>query len=100
MFGSIAHNHELMTNSFMKIYFLLIIGFAAAAIAMPATSHQPVLAIDEPHAQDQPFEIEEPEVSKAIYSKLDGSPHFYRVMSDKSFSFYIGLTKPKLVAMV
>ena len=85
-----------MTNSFMKIYFLLIIGFTAAAIAMPATSHQPVLAIGEPHTQEQPFEIEEPEISKAIYSKLDGSPHFYRVMSDKSFNFYVGLTKPKL----
>ena len=80
----------------MKIYLFLIIGFATAAIAMPAASHQPVLAIDEPHTQEQPFEIEEPEISKAIYSKLDGSPHFYRVMSDKSFSFYIGLTKPKL----
>ena len=85
-----------MTNSFMKVIFLLIIGFAAAAIAMPATSHQPILAIGEPHTQEQPFEIEEPEISKAIYSKLNGSPHFYRVMSDKSFSFYIGLTKPKL----
>ena len=80
----------------MKIYFLLIIGFAAAAIAMPATSPQPVLAIDEPHTQEQPFEIEEPEISTATYSKLDGSPNFYRVMSDKSFKFYLGLTKPKL----
>ena len=87
MFGSTPHNHQLMTNSFMKIILLLIIGFAAAAIAMPATSHQPVLAIGEPHAQEQPFEIEEPEISKAIYSKLDGSPNFYRVMSDKSFIF-------------
>ena len=61
MFGSTTHNHQLKTNSFMKIIFLLIIGFAAAAIAMPATSPQPVLAIDEPHTQEQPFEIEEPE---------------------------------------
>ena len=27
---------------------------------------------------------------------MDGSPHFYRVMSDKSFNFYVGLTKPNL----
>jgi hypothetical protein len=80
----------------MKIFFLLVLGFAASAIAFPADSHQPILAIDGPHTQEQPFEIEDVEISKAIYSTLTGSPHFYRVASDTSFSFYVGLTKPKL----
>ena len=80
----------------MKICFLFFVGFAATTIAFPASSHQPVLSIDGPHSQEQPFEIKDVEISKAIYSKLNGSPHFYRVMSEESFNFYVGLTKPKL----
>ena len=96
MSANTSHNHQVATNKLLKLYFLLIAGFAAATIAFPADSHQPVLAIEGPHSQHQPFQIEEVEISKATYSKLTGSPHFYRVVSDTSFNFYIGLTKPKL----
>ncbi|MDP6587289.1 MAG: hypothetical protein QF535_21760 [Anaerolineales bacterium] len=61
-----------------------------------AIAHQPIFAIDGIHSRDQPFEIEQPEVSKAIYSELTGEPHFYRITSNKRFNFYAGLTKPKL----
>jgi len=59
-------------------------------------AHQPILAIDGLLSKDQPFEIERPEISKAIYSELIGTPHFYRVTSERRFNFYVGITKPKL----
>ena len=65
-------------------------------VAQHAVAHQPVLVTDTPRTREQPYEIEEPEISKAIYSELTGSPHFYQIHSDTRFNFYEGLTKPKL----
>lgn len=61
-----------------------------------ATAHQPV------HDQsttdwtfDNPYVIEKPEVSKAIYAELTGAPDVYRITSDQPFDFYVGITQPK-----
>ena len=80
----------------MKLVSLFIGGLVAAGISLIAAAHQPILAIDGRYSREQPFEIREPEISKAIYSELTGSPHFYRIHSDEPFNFYVGLTKPKL----
>ena len=45
---------------------------------------------------DKPYVIENPEISKAIYSTLTGTAHFYMISSDKPFNFYAGLTVPKI----
>ena len=70
--------------------------FSCLLAASPALSHQPILGIEGPHSRAEPFEIEKPEISKAIYSRLTGEPHIYRISSDRVFNFYVGLTKPKL----
>ena len=33
--------------------------------------------------------IKDPEISKAIYSTLDGVEHFYKIKSDEDFNMYI-----------
>lgn len=70
--------------------------FLPLALAVgPAAAHSPVL---DPSArtEDSPFLIEEPEHSKAIFSELDGTPHFYEINSNKPFDFYVGITAPKI----
>lgn len=62
----------------------------------PSFSHQPILNIGEEMSKSNPYIIEDPEISKAIYSTLDGKSHFYEITSDKSFNFYAGLTVPKI----
>ena len=71
---------------------------ALSLLAFPPllAAHQPILAIDGLLSKDQPFEIERPEISKAIYSELISRPHFYRITSERPFNFYVGITKPKL----
>ena len=45
---------------------------------------------------DAPYEVEEPEISKAIYSTLNGAPHYYRIQSDIDFDFYAGILAAKI----
>jgi len=61
-----------------------------------AAAHQPILAISDPHTKDNPFLVEKPEISKAIYTRLSGQPHYYQIDSSQPFDFYSGITKPKL----
>ena len=59
-------------------------------------AHKPVLNSNSSFPADAPYEIEEPEISKAIYSKLDGAPHYYRIDSDESFDFYGSVLAAKI----
>ena len=74
----------------------VVVVLCMSVVAQNAFAHQPVLATDTLRTRDQPYVIKEPEISKAIYSELTGSPHFYQIRSDTPFNFYVGLTKPKL----
>jgi len=58
-------------------------------------AHQPVLN-SESRTAKSPYIIEEPEISKAIFSELMGEPHYYRIDSDSRFEFYAGITVPKI----
>lgn len=65
--------------------------------ATPALSHAPVIQDGSvAMTADDPYVIEEPQHSKAIFSELDGEPHFYRISSETDFRFYAGITQPKL----
>ena len=59
-------------------------------------AHQPVLNTEEEMSKSKPYIIKEPEISKAIYSTLNGEEHYYIIYSDKPFKFYAGLTVPKI----
>ena len=73
---------------FLSLIFLLI--------GINSYAHQPVLNEQNHITFDDPYLIEKPEVSKAIYSTLKGKPHFYKIISDKIFKFYVGITVPKI----
>ena len=59
-------------------------------------THQPVLNDTNPISFESAYIIEKPEISKAIYSTLNGKSHIYKISSDKPFKFYVGLTVPKI----
>ena len=78
----------------MKIKLLFFVVFLFATIS--SFAHQPILNSDEEMSPDKPYVIENPEISKAIYSTLEGSDHYYVISSEKPFNFYAGLTVPKI----
>ena len=61
-----------------------------------AYAHKPVLNESSTYPADAPYEIEEPEISKAIYSTLTGDPHYYQIQSAIDFDFYAGILAAKI----
>ena len=59
-------------------------------------AHKPVLNENSSYPPDAPYEIEDPEISKAIYSTLSGDPHYYRIQSVEDFDFYSGILAAKI----
>jgi hypothetical protein len=59
-------------------------------------AHKPVLNEKSKYPADAPYEIEDPEISKAIYSTLMGDPHYYRIQSEIDFDFYAGILAAKI----
>ena len=77
----------------MKKFVLLIILFSISFTY--ALAHQPKLIKYSP-TSNEPHDVVEPEISKAFYGKLIGKPHYYKIESDTDFSFYAGITIPKI----
>ena len=63
---------------------LLFVLFSLVFLSQ-AFAHKPVLNENSTYPADAPYEIEEPEISKAIYSTLTGDSHYYRIESDIDF---------------
>ena len=73
------------------ILFLLLVPFVLDAYA-----HQPRLVTDLEISNTNPILIEEPEVSKAYYGRLENSPEFYAISSNKEVDMYLSLQVPDL----
>ncbi len=65
-------------------------------LATPVMAHQPVVGAGASYSLEAPFEVEYPEISKAFFAKLEGQPHYYRIVSTTPFRFYAGITAPKI----
>ena len=73
-----------------------ITSFLLLLLFTQAYAHKPVLNKNSTYPPDAPYEIENPEISKAIYSTLSGNPHYYRIQSDVNFDFYAGILAAKI----
>ncbi len=73
-----------------------ITSFLLLLLFTHAYAHKPVLNKNSTYPPDAPYEIENPEISKAIYSTLSGNPHYYRIQSDINFDFYAGILAAKI----
>ena len=72
---------------------LIIVIFILFTFSVNA--HQPK-GINFLYKGDKPHEIDQPEISKAFYSKLRESPHYYIIKSNKEFLFYVGILISKI----
>ena len=70
---------------------VLLLGISSQVYA-----HKPVFNENSTYPADAPYEIEDPEISKAIYSTLIGDPHFYQIQSEIDFDFYAGILAAKI----
>jgi len=70
----------------------LALAFALAAALTPlfASAHQPRLV------EGPSIEVPLPEVSKAYYGTLTGSPHIFHIVSDKPFALYVNILVPDI----
>ena len=91
-FGNDSEGEDVLLNIFTILLVFAVPFFSIAS----SFAHQPVLNTEQEISQSKPYIIKEPEISKAIYSTLDGAEHFYVIYSDKPFNFYAGLTVPKI----
>ena len=87
MFNFIQHT-QLMKKPLSLILFIIF--------CTQIHAHKPVLNENSSYPPDAPYEIEDPEISKAIYSTLSGDPHFYRIQSEEDFDFYSGILAAKI----
>jgi len=60
---------------------VLAIPWAAASLE----AHQPRIV------SESRITVNDPEISKAYYAKLSGSPHVYQISSGKSFELYVNV---------
>ena len=79
-----------------KLFTSLVIILSVILVLKSAEAHQPVLNSEKNNSVEEPYIIEEPEVSKAIFAELKGEPHYYRIDSNTKFKFYAGITTPKI----
>ena len=74
---------------------MLRVIFFALFIASAVTAHTAILDMNSKNVS-APYEIDDAEHSKAIYSELDGDPDFYKLVEEQPFDFYVGITAAKI----
>ena len=79
-----------------KTFIHLLLCLSISLVSWSVDAHQPVLSSKSANTAKAPYIIEEPEISKAIFSELKGKPHYHRIDSDSKFKFYAGITVPKI----
>ena len=69
----------------------------AVVWSFSANAHAPVVNDKKlEFSVENPYEVNDPEHSKAIFSELQGSPQYFRITADVPFRFYAGITQAKL----
>ncbi|MFH1221718.1 MAG: hypothetical protein V1492_01395 [Candidatus Micrarchaeota archaeon] len=72
----------------------LVFFFALFLLVATAAAHLPRIVMGADATLAAPIVIDQPEVSKAYYGELAGTPQFYTITSDKPFTLYAGLLTP------
>jgi len=77
------------TTAAKTLFLIILITFCAVT----ALAHQP--RIVQEASQDNPVIVNDPEVSKAYYAELTGTPHYYKIQTDKTIRFYVNILTPE-----
>ena len=73
----------------MKKYIIIAVAICLL-VPMAVFAHQPRIPTG------NQISVQEPEISKAYYSQLKGSPHTYTIVSDKPFALYVNVLVPDI----
>jgi hypothetical protein len=76
-----------------RINILLAIALIFFSIA---SAHQPRIVFGNQTSPENPVKIEDPEISKAYYGILDGTPDFYDSETNQSIRLYLNILVPDL----
>jgi hypothetical protein len=79
----------------MKLQYILGAAFLSRTLTRQSR-HKPVISEEKNLTKENPYVINEPEVSLALYGSLKGDDHYYKIESDKDFNLYMGILTPKL----
>ena len=60
----------------------------------PAYAHQPRISFGSGHPLTDPVVVKKPEISKAYYGELTGTPDYYQIDSLMPFKFYLNILVP------
>ena len=64
---------------------LILLALALIMVVSIADAHQPRIVFDNQTSPENPVKIEDPEISKAYYGILDGTPDFYDIEAHQPF---------------
>ena len=78
-----------MKNKIILMVFLLFMVPLACA-------HQPRIAFGYNSSFENPIHVDKPEISKAYYGELKGSPDYYMIESADNFTLYLNILAPDL----
>lgn len=80
----------------MRKKLIFIYAFFLLAISLFIVSaHQPKVGFNTGTLED-PIIVESPEISKAYYGELEGSPEYYKISSDEEFLLYLSILAPDI----
>jgi len=77
-----------------KTVFTLIFILTLMVPTLSASGHVPEIVDNERDFTAEPVLVTNPEISKAYYGRLMGSPHRYKIVSDEPFNLYVSLLVP------
>ena len=77
----------------MKKLFL-VLALTVLLLIPVSSAHIPELVLEDRNYTLEPFVVKDPEISYAYYGKLQGSPHQYKIVSEKPFRLYVSLLAP------
>lgn len=77
-----------------KLYKIISLLFLALFVFAPgfASAHQPRMV------ESETTQVLDPEISKAYYATLAGSPHVYTIDSKEAFDLYVGILVPDIAS--
>jgi hypothetical protein len=75
---------------------LILLAIALIMVVSIADAHEPRIVFDNQTSPENPVKIEDPEISKAYYGILDGTPDFYDIEAHQPFRLYMNILVPDL----
>ncbi len=79
-----------MKKTIFVFYMVLLLILPTLSVS----AHVPEIVNNERNFLEEPLLVENPEVSKAFYGRLSGTPHRYLIVSDEPFNLYVSLLTP------